>query len=184
MSKDKLEGEFMCYLRKITPTIEWLKSFKKVLLEVIKNRSGLLIHNNKLAQEKLIRLQTEKTKLIEMKKKDLLDDEDFKNEIEKVKQEISETQAIACDQPISKINLSKEIDKVCKVISGLANSYKNATYQEKLKFQSLIFTKKPTFDFTKNQTPNLSLILQNKRELASASSPIVVPRGIEPLLTG
>lgn len=38
----------------------------------------------------------------------------------------------------------------------------------------MIFTKKPTFDFTKNQTPNLSLILQNKRELASASSPVVV----------
>ena len=184
MSKDKLEGEFMCYLRKITPTVEWLKSFKKVLLEVVKNRSGLLANNYKLAQEKLVKLQAEKTKLIEMKKRDLLDDEDFKNEIEKVKQAISETQTIACDQPVSKINLSKEIDKVCKVISGLANSYKNATYQEKLKLQSLIFTKKPTFDFTKNQTPKLSLILQNKRELASASSPIVVPRGIEPLLPG
>ncbi|MHB8904133.1 MAG: recombinase family protein [Patescibacteria group bacterium] len=184
MSKDKLEGEFMCYLRKITPTAEWLKSFKKVLLEVVKNRSGLLANNYKLAQEKMLKLQTEKTKLIEMKKKDLLDDDDFKNEIEKVKQAISETQATACDQPVNKINLSKEIDKVCKVISGLANSYKNATYQEKLKLQSLIFTKKPTFDFTKNQTPNLSLIIQTKRELASASSPIVVPRGIEPLLTG
>jgi len=109
MSKDKLEGEFMCYLRKITPTVEWLKSFKKVLLETIKNRSGLLANNYKLAQEKLVKLQTEKAKLIEMKKKDLLDDEDFKNEIEKVKQAINETQAIACDQPVSKINLSKEI---------------------------------------------------------------------------
>ena len=126
----------------------------------------------------------EKAKLIEMKKKDLLDDEDFKNEMYKTKQEISETQATACDQPKDKKNLFKAVDKVFKVLVNLATIYRKADYQDKLKLQSLIFTKKPTFDFTKNQTPNISLILQNKRELASASSPIVVPRGIEPLLPG
>ena len=60
-------------------------------------------------------------------------------------------------------SISKEIGKVCKVIFGLANSYKNAAYQEKLKLQSVIFTKKPTFDFTGYRTPQISLILQNKK---------------------
>lgn len=71
---------------------------------------------------------------------------------------------------------------VFQVLASLATIYRKADYQDKLKFQSLIFTEKPTFDFTGNRTPKISLILENKRELASASSPIVVPRGIEPLL--
>ncbi len=184
ISKDKLEGEFNDYLKRIMPTEPWLDYFRKVLLDVFNEKRGKLNNNLKLAQEKMLKLQTEKTKLIEMKKKDLLDDEDFKNEMEKTKQEISTTQATACDQPKDKKNLFKAVDKVFKVLVNLATIYRKADYQDKLKLQSLIFTKKPTFDFTKNQTPNLSLILQNKRELASASSPIVVPRGIEPLLTG
>ena len=140
--------------------------------------------NLKNSQSKLINLQTEKAKLIEMKKKDLLDDEDFKEELDKVKQAISDIQDTACDQPRDNKRIFKEIDKIFKVITNLSSTYREATYSEKLKLQSLIFTEKPTFDFSENRTPKLSLILQTKRELAPASSPIVVPRGIEPLLPG
>ncbi len=184
ISKDKLEGEFNDYLKRITPSEPWLNYFRKVLLDVFREKRSLLNSNLKVAQEKLIKLQVEKAKLIEMKKKDLLDDEDFKAEMEKVKQAISDNQAIACDQPTDTKNLFKTVDKVFKVLVNLATIYRKADYQDKLKLQSLIFTKKPTFDFRVNQTPKISLILQNKRELASANSPIVVPRGIEPLLPG
>ena len=184
ISKDKLEYEFREYLRKITPDKIWLNYFKKVLLDVFKEKNGQRNNNFKLAQDKINKLQTEKTKLIEMKKKDLLDDEDFRNEMEKVKNSINELQATACNQPGYNKSIFKEVDKIFKVISSLAITYREADYQRKLKLQSLIFLKKPTFDFSKNQTPNLSLILQTKRELAQASSPIVVPRGIEPLLPG
>ena len=184
ISKDKLEYEFRDYLREITPSTEWLVCFKRILLDVFKEKTGKLKNNLKSVQEKLLKLQAEKTKLIEMKKKDLLDDEDFKNEIEKVKQAISETQAIACDQPVININIAKDTEKVFKVISGLAPFYRQAKYEAKLKLQCLIFPEKPVFDFTENRTPKLSLILQTKRELAQASSPIVVPRRIELLLPG
>jgi len=178
ISKDKLEDEFNDYLKRLTPSEPWLDYFRKVLLDVFQEKRGKLNNNLKLAQEKMLKLQTEKAKLIEMKKKDLLDDEDFKNEMYKTKQEISETQATACDQPKDKKNLFKAVDKVFKVLVNLATIYRKADYQDKLKLQSLIFTEKPIFDFSGNRTPKISLILENKRELASASSPIVVPRGI------
>lgn len=184
ISKDKLEDEFHDLLKRITPSGIVLKNYKKILIDVFNEKTKE--ENNSLtsAKEKLAVLQTEKAKLIEMKKKDLLDDEDFKNEMEKVKQSISETQATACDQPSYNRNTFKEVDKVFKVLSSLAPAYKHASYEDKLKYQSLIFPEKPVFDFSENRTPKLSLILQTKRELAQASSPIVVPRGIEPLLTG
>ncbi len=184
ISKDKLEGEFFDYLMKITPSEKALMLYKKVLQSAIKDISSLSVDKIKLAKEKLIELQNEKAKLIEMKKKELLDDEDFKDEMEKIKNTISNQQAIVYDQPNLNFNITKEVDKVFKVLSNLPALYKKADYQDKLKLQSLIFTEKPTFNFSINQTPKISLILQNKRELASASSPIVVPRGIEPLLTG
>jgi site-specific DNA recombinase len=184
ISKDKLESEFVSYLKKITPSKELLTSFRKVLLDVSREMAGKQKSNYKITQDRLTNLQTEKAKLIEMKKKELLDDEDFKNEMEKVKNNISDIKASACDQPDYNRSIFKEADKVFKVIANLPATYKEATYEEKLKLQSLIFIEKPIFDFSGNRTPKISLILQNKRELASASSPIVVPRGIEPLFSG
>ena len=184
VSKDKLEGEFMSFLRKITPDKKSLDGFRKVLLDVSREMTNKKKNNYKITQDRLANLQIEKAKLIEMKKKDLLDDEDFKNEMKKVKNTINELQATACDQPVIDINIAKDTEKVFKVISGLAPFYRQAKYEAKLKLQCLIFPEKPIFDFTENRTPKLSLILQTKRELAQASSPIVVPRGIEPLLPG
>ena len=184
VSKDKLEGEFMSFLRKITPDKKSLDGFRKVLLDVSREMTGKQKNNYKINQDRLAHFQTEKAKLIEMKKKDLLDDEDFKNEMEKVKNNISDIQATACDQPADNRSIFKEADRVFKVIANLPATYKEATYPEKLKLQGLIFPEKPVFDFTGNRTPKISLILQTKRELAQASSPIVVPRGIEPLLPG
>jgi len=184
ISKDKLEDEFLYYLRKITPNKKYLDGFKKVLLDAFKEKIGDVNSNQLNAKELLVKLQQEKDKLIEMKKKELLDDEDFKNEMGKVKQNIADNQALACEQPVYNLNIFKEVDKVFKVLPRLSSIYKDADYQDKLKLQSLIFTEKPTFDFTGNRTPKISLILQNKRELASANSPIVVLRGIEPLLPG
>ncbi|NCD00525.1 hypothetical protein EOL94_00275 [bacterium] len=184
ISKDKLEGEFIDYLKKITPSREYLDSFRKVMLDVFKEKQGSREKDFKTAQIELARLQQEKAKLIEMKKKDLLDDDDFKEEMEKVKQNINDKQAIMYDQPEYNRNIFKEAEKVFKVIANLSATYRDANYHEKLKLQSLIFTEKPTFDFTGNQTPKISLILQTKRELAHANSPIVVPRGIEPLFPG
>ncbi|NCU39773.1 recombinase family protein [Candidatus Falkowbacteria bacterium] len=184
ISKDKLEDEFHDLLRRITPSEDVLKNLKKILLDVFNEKIDEEKQNSKSSKEKLAILQSEKAKLIEMKKKDLLDDEDFKNEMEKVKQNISNAQATACDQPAYDKNIFKEVDKVFKVLSNLATVYRKADYQDKLKYQCLIFPEKPVFDFSENRTPKLSLILQTKKELASASSPIVVPRGIEPLLPG
>lgn len=184
ISKDKLEGEFSSLLRKITPTKEYLATFRKVLLDVGREKINKQKANLKNSENRLVNLQAEKTKLIEMKKKDLLDDEDFKAEMERVKQSIGDIQATACDQPADTKIIFKEADKVFKVISNLYSTYREASYEEKLKLQCLIFPEKPIFDFSENRTPKLSLILQTKRELAQASSPVVVPRGIEPLLPG
>ncbi len=82
-------------------------------------------------------------------------------------------------------NINRPMDNVSKEMGTCqASFYRRAKYEAKLKLQCLIFPEKPVFDFSENRTPKLSLILQTKRELAQASSPIVVPRGIEPLLTG
>ena len=182
ISKDKLEFAFSQYLIKISTSKEWAVNYCKALEEVIKKTKSGSLNNFKSAQEKLTQLQSEKTKLIEMKKKELLDDEDFKGEMDKVKNTINELQVVTNSQPNLNFNITKELEKVFKVTSHLAAFYRQANYQAKLRLQSLIFTEKPTFDFTGNRTPKISLILQNKRELASANSPIVVPRGIEPLL--
>ncbi len=146
----------------------------------LQNYKGSIVN----LKNELDKLEIEKSKLIEMKKKDLLDDEDFKEEMYKVKIKIAEKQSIPAESIADNFDVKKESKKVFDIIPDLNKFYNGLGYYDKLKLQGLIFPEKVYFDFSESRTPKLSLILQIKRELATASSPKVASRGIEPLLHG
>ena len=181
ISKDRLENKFSDYLKEISPDPYFANDLRLMVIEEwekeIKNHKGSLAD----IKSQLESLEVEKTKLIEMKKKELLDDEDFKTEMYKVKTRIAEKQSIPAESISDNFDIKKASKKVFDIISDLDKFYNKLGYYDKLKFQSLIFPEKVYFDFSESRTTKMSLILQTKRELAHASSPKVPPRGIEPL---
>ena len=98
----------------------------------------------------------------------------------KVKIKIAEKQSAPAENIPNNFDIKKQSKKVFDIIPDLDKFYNSLGYYDKLKFQSLIFPEKVYFDFSESRTTKMSLILQNKRELASASSPKVRPVGIEP----
>ncbi len=181
ISKDKLENQFSDYLKNISPDPDFAKAYQVIVVE--EWEKGLKNYQSSLANIKneLDQLEIEKSKLIEMKKKELLDDEDFKEEMYRVKVKIADKQNFPADNIADDFDVKKESKKIFTIIPNLDKFYNGLNYYEKIKLQGLIFPEKPVFDFSENRTHKISLILQNKRELASASSPKVPPRGIEPL---
>ncbi|HNX10757.1 MAG TPA: recombinase family protein [bacterium] len=173
ISKDKLENKFSDYLKSIAPDPYFAKDLRLIVIEEwekkIKNYKGSLVD----AKNQLEVLELEKSKLIEMKKKDLLDDNDFKEEMSKVKIKIAEKQSTPAENIPNNFDIKKQSKKVFDIIPDLDKFYNSLGYYDKLKFQSLIFPEKVYFDFSESRTAKMSLILQNKRELATASSPKV-----------
>ena len=134
--------------------------------------------------KKIENLRQEKKKIIEMKKKELLLDEDFKEEFEKAKQDIINQEIILNETEAEEFDIDKAITYIFSFIVDAPEFWREATYEQKIKIQGLIFPEKPIYDYSGFETPKISLLFQQKKELAYANSSIVVPRGIEPLFPG
>ena len=109
----------------------------------------------------------------------------LEEEVDKLEDEITKVEKQKLTKRINPYDISQFINYAKSLMEHKEEMLlNNENIQEKAKLFSLVFDESPTYTDLVNGTLKLSLIFHNKRELASASSPIVVPRGIEPLLTG
>ena len=183
--KKQLEQDFVNYLESIIPKDGFLKTFKAVLLDVWEKRYKEINRNGKIVQEQISNLKEEKIRLIDMKKKDLLPDEDFKEAFNRLNSEIATKQTKLSETKLEEFDIDEAIDFVFNFIKTLPEYWQEkATYEQKIKIQGLVFEENPTYNYKIFQTPMLCPILQTKKEMAYANSSLVVPRGIEPLFSG
>ncbi len=184
IAKKGMEKDFVGYLKKITPKVTFLNSFKAVIIDVWQKKYQEINQARNYLAQKIDQLEEEKLKLIEMKKKELFNDEDFKMAFEKVKKEIADKQADIFGMKLESFNVDQAVSYVFDFIATIPEFWEQATYQQQIKLQSLIFPEKPIYDLNEFRTPVLSPILETKKELANANSSIVIPGGIEPPLQG
>ena len=180
IAKKQLEGDFIKYLESIIPKDKFLKTLKATILDIWENKYKEINLNSKKTQEQINNLKEEKIRLIDMKKKELLPDEDFKEAFEKINNEITAKQAKLSETRLEEFDIDEAIDFVFDLIKTIPERWNEATYDQKIKIQSLVFAENPTYDYKIFQTPKLCPILEIKQELACASSTLVAPRGIEP----
>lgn len=176
IAKNKFEDKFFDYLKNITPKKEYLNAFKAVIIDVWETKHKELNSDRENIIKNLASLKEEKIKLIEMKKKELLPDEDFRESFEKVRQEII-AKEIALDETKAEKFDTNTISDVFGFIANVPEFWQKANYQQKIKIQGLIFPEKPIYNYSGFETPRLSLFFQQKKELTYANSPRVVSSG-------
>ena len=181
ISKKDVEDSFLIGLKKISFQQYTAMAIKKAIIEVRGERKSEFKDDFSSLKSQLGELIVEKDKLIEMKKKELLDDEDFKSEMNKVKIQIANKQEKQLNCKDDSFDVEKNIDKVFNFMCDLPDFYEKANYTTKIKILSSIFREKPKFNFYTFPTPKLSPILETKRDLANAKSRNVDPKGFEPL---
>ena len=182
LPKERVEEDYFNYLKEVTPKDHLLRTFKAVICDVWHEEYGRINQDRKEQLKNIESLKEEKERLIEMKKKELLPDDDFKESFAKLRKKIDEAEASLSETKMEEFNRDEAIGYVFNFIKDIPEYWKNATYEQKLKLQSLIFPEKPIYDHLKFQTPKLSPILQSKKDLANAKSLLVAPRRIELLL--
>lgn len=182
IAQKKIENDFTNYLKDIIPTNKFIKSFKAIILDVWQNEYKRINSNHQLRLKRINELKNDKMKLIEMKKKELLPDEDFKEEFDKLRIELDKAEADLSETKIQEFNVDEAVDYVFDFIKTLPDHWINSSYEQKIKLQGLIFAEKPIYDNMRFQTTKLSPILQIKKDLAFTNSSFVAPTGIEPVL--
>ncbi len=184
ISKKTLEHEFSKCLKKVTPTKEVLSTFKKVILDVWQNRFDELNQKQEVTNKQIENLTAEKAKLLDLVKKNLLPDEDFKTEYGKVKEQLTDKQLELSEIKTLDFNPAASVDFVFDFVANLNKFWPKTTYWQKHKLMGLIFPKKPIYDYTKFTTPKLSHIFQAKTALAGGVPALVGWAGIEPATNG
>lgn len=179
IAKKTLEEDFLNYLHEVKHSGKFLNSFKATILDVWDDEYKRINQDRKDQIKKIENLKDEKTKLIEMKKKELLPDEDFKEAFDKLRKTIDDKEASLSETKLEEFNLDEAVECVFEYIKTLPENWDEATYQHRLRLQGLIFAQKPIYDYKTFQTPKLCPILQIKKELAISHSSLVARRRIE-----
>lgn len=183
MPKEKLENEFLEYLKEMTPDKRYLKVMRRMALEVWDKKYKDINKNIEQSTKELERLKLEKGKLFDMLSRGLIDENDFKEQLDVVKQAIEEKQLRLFDSPRENYNFEEALDLCFDFFLKIPDYWSKATYDQKIKLQGSIFSQKPFYKYPSFETPNFSLIFQQKKELACANSPVVAPTGIEPVFS-
>lgn len=184
IAKKQIEDSFIDCLKEITPRDKFLKGFKAVVLDVWEKEYKRVNENRREKDKQIEILKEDKMKLIDMKKKDLLSDEDFKEAFDRLKREIEAKEGQLCETKLEEFDIDEAIEYVFGYIKDLPETWQKSGFKQQVTLQGLIFPEKPIYDYSSFQTPKLCPILATKKELAGASSSVVASRGIEPLLPG
>jgi DNA invertase Pin-like site-specific DNA recombinase len=182
IAQSKLEQAFSNYLEEISPKKDFLNAFKQVILDVWQTNYHEINNERENINNLLEKLTLEKIKLIELKKKEVLADEDFMDEMKKVKRKVADTQILLKETQLEEFNIDEAIDYCFGFIVTIPEYWSEANYWQKVKLQSLIFQGKPIYTYTKFETPKLSLIFQLKTAYAADNSLLVSDPGVEPNL--
>jgi len=141
--KDMLEQEFANYLEQITPKQKFLKAFKAVILDVWDDQYETINQERKRLTVELDRIEEEKKALIGMKKKELIEDDDFKEEFAEVKDRITDQHTKLAKVRLETFNIDEAVDYVFGFVGTLPETWIDADFTQKQQLQSLIFPKNP-----------------------------------------
>ena len=183
--KDMLENGFIKLLQDITPTEENLASLKEVIIKHWDSQYKNINQKREQAEKKLAELQAEKQQILNLAKKQLIPDEDFKEEFAAIKHKIADQQLLLSETQIEDFNVQEACDFVFAFIRRVPEYWaKTPDYTKKVRLQGLIFKKNPVYRFPTFTTPTLTNLYRAKELVSNQNSMVVAPRGIEPRLPG
>lgn len=182
VAKKILEAQFLEYLHKITPSRKYLNAFRSVAIDVWEKKYKQVNLGRETLTNKMEELKQEKQRIVELAKKGIMEDDEAKADLDKVKGKILETEIQLGQISDERFDLKEAIDYCFDFLLHIPEYWQKGTFQQKRRLQSSIFSKSPSYFYPKFETPEFSLIFGQKRDLTSVKSLFVASTGIEPVL--
>lgn len=185
-----VHAKFVDYLKSIQPTERTLKLYKEILLRQSLKELGNLDKDIAELRRKLDTLSEERTKTLRKYAMDKLGEpekDEIINTIDSEKLGITDSLAkLEEQQTLKEVN----IEYALNFMGNVAKIWNDAPLDLKIKFQNLIFPKGLELDTreAKFRSPKISALYRyvpaENESISTQNSLMVIPRGIEPLLSG
>jgi len=166
--KEVLEEDFYQCLKELQPKKEIMDLFKDIVLDVWKKKKEESFKEVKRLEKEMQKLREKKERINELAIKDTFDDKTYKEEIQKVNNDILVKQIELNEYKID-LDDSETCINFCKYfISNIADLWRNADLDLKQRFQKLIFPEKVLYKKGRFRTTKIALIF---KALDGKSSP-------------
>ena len=166
--KEKAEEEFYKYLKTFQPNKEILNLFEEIVLDVWKKKNEESIKEVKRLEKELKEIKNKKEKINELVIKGIFNEKTYKEEIQKVNNDIMVKQIELNENKIDADDSESCINFCTYFISNITDLWKSAELDLKQRFQKLIFPENISYKKGRFRTTKIALIF---KALNGKSSP-------------
>lgn len=179
--KSVLEGDFLDYLAMITPNKQYLNDFWKTVLNVAERKYNEVNAEYIRYDKRFKELQQYKNNLVKKNINGILPDEDFKDELAKVKAEIEMAELAMHEAKIDVFQEEAVLEYSRQFIHDLPRQWFDLGIEGKRRFQKLLFPEGlPYLGNGKFGTAKLCVVFEINQEFQKGKTSLVRPAGVEP----
>jgi len=180
--KETFEQLFVEFLNEVTPSKEYEKIFKAVVVDIWQSNYKKLDQNNSQVRVQIEKLEQDRQRVFDLHRVGTYSDEEFLEQKEIIKKNIYLKQQLLKDNHIEEFNMEEVLNHCFSFVRDTAKTWthlKKTSYTRTMQFQKQIFPEKITFDGEKFGTDELSLIYKINEQFGANKSQVVTPQRIE-----
>ncbi|MBN2016105.1 recombinase family protein [Candidatus Dojkabacteria bacterium] len=182
IQRHELEGLLENLLEKITPTQRYIDMFKKITVEGWNNQQQEIEEKQKRAKKYKESLLIEKRETIAMRRREELELEDFKIEMERIKNELIVTKKVIEENQIDINELEALLEQAELFLSNIKPLYLGFNTKHKREFITIIFPEGIKYADGVLRTNKKSYLFEYLETIQKGEFEYVTPLGIEPRL--
>lgn len=182
--KETFEQLFVEFLNDITPTGQYEKLFKRIVLDTWKKNYEKFHQESGKVRKDIDSLEQERLKIFDYHRSGKYTDDEFLEQKNIYNLKIEQKRRLLADQSVEEFNMEEALDYCFDFVRTTAKSWQEADYQSKLRLQKLICKEDIEFDGVKFGTAKLSQVYALNQEYQNEKSNLVALRRIELRLPG
>ena len=176
---------FVEYLIEITPTFEFEKAFKAIVLDIWKNNFKNFDKENEKIFKDITALNEERQYVFDMHRTGVYDNKEFVEQKHVVDGKIKEKMSTLHDTSHKEFNMDEALEYCFNFVRNTAETWKSLADrpESRLRFQNLIFEENLEFLNEKFGNGKLTPIYKLYQSYLTDKSNLVALQGFEPWLT-
>ncbi len=183
ITKEDFEKDFTAFLEKMTARPSDLAVAREAVKLAYKSEMKNVLKENERIANEIENLKFRKQKLLDVKIKDLISDEEFKEQNEALGEQIKNLVLSKVNLIHDGLNVEKAIDFAFDLIQNLPSKWKELDVSDLKVLRSILFPENLSYEYPGIKTAEIPIIYKVNRESNSEKDDLVAPRGIEPLFT-
>src|SRR3989344_4464049 len=181
ISTEKLEKDFLEYLKKITPTEKFLRVFKASVIDYWSEQGAQFEFKAEQFKTQLATLEKQRKNIFEMREEGNYTIAEFKERRDEIDSKITAIKISYSEARIEQFDIESAVDYASAQIRNLPRLWKELLPETKARFQKLVFPEGISYHKEKGfGTAKLGCIYEISQQFNADLSPVVPPAGFEP----